>query len=106
MVTGTVGIGTALVDGEELPVLVRDGSLHLLELPRGTTVAAAIVVGSMPLSGVATDPLPDARLVAPLRPGKIVAIGLNYLDHVRETGMERPKQPLVFAKFATERDRA
>ena len=32
-------------------------------------------------------------------PGKVVAIGLNYLDHVRETGMERPSRPLVFAKF-------
>ncbi len=33
--------------------------------------------------------------------GKIVAIGLNYRDHVRETGMELPSRPLVFAKFAT-----
>lgn len=33
------------------------------------------------------------------RPGKVVAIGLNYLDHVRETGMEPPSHPLVFAKF-------
>lgn len=43
---------------------------------------------------------PDGSgLVAPIRPGKIVAIGLNYRDHVRETGMEEPKAPLVFAKF-------
>src|SRR5690242_18945542 len=33
------------------------------------------------------------------RPGKIVAIGLNYHDHARESGMEPPKVPLVFAKF-------
>jgi 2-keto-4-pentenoate hydratase/2-oxohepta-3-ene-1,7-dioic acid hydratase in catechol pathway len=32
-------------------------------------------------------------------PGKIVAIGLNYLDHIRESGAEPPKSPLVFAKF-------
>jgi 2-keto-4-pentenoate hydratase/2-oxohepta-3-ene-1,7-dioic acid hydratase in catechol pathway len=36
---------------------------------------------------------------APLAPGKIVAIGLNYLDHIRETAMDRPTRPLVFAKF-------
>ena len=36
---------------------------------------------------------------APLRPGKIVAIGLNYMDHIREAGMEQPERPLVFAKF-------
>jgi 2-keto-4-pentenoate hydratase/2-oxohepta-3-ene-1,7-dioic acid hydratase in catechol pathway len=35
------------------------------------------------------------------RPGKVVAIGLNYMDHVRESGMEVPKRPLVFAKFPT-----
>jgi 5-carboxymethyl-2-hydroxymuconate isomerase len=33
------------------------------------------------------------------RPGKVVAIGLNYMDHVRETGMDAPSRPLVFAKF-------
>jgi 5-carboxymethyl-2-hydroxymuconate isomerase len=32
-------------------------------------------------------------------PGKIVAIGLNYMDHIREAGMEVPTSPLVFAKF-------
>lgn len=41
----------------------------------------------------------DASLLAPARPGKIVAIGLNYRDHIRETGMEAPSSPLVFAKF-------
>jgi 2-keto-4-pentenoate hydratase/2-oxohepta-3-ene-1,7-dioic acid hydratase in catechol pathway len=33
------------------------------------------------------------------RPGKIVAIGLNYMDHVRESGGKPPERPLVFAKF-------
>jgi 5-carboxymethyl-2-hydroxymuconate isomerase len=35
------------------------------------------------------------------RPGKIVAIGLNYMDHVRESGMTPPERPLVFTKFTT-----
>ena len=39
------------------------------------------------------------ELVAPLQPGKIVAIGLNYLDHIRESKLSQPEQPLVFAKF-------
>lgn len=41
----------------------------------------------------------DTPLLAPLIPGKIVAIGLNYMDHIRETGMDSPERPLVFAKF-------
>ncbi|MDQ3398184.1 MAG: fumarylacetoacetate hydrolase family protein [Deinococcota bacterium] len=37
---------------------------------------------------------------APLkRPSKVVAIGLNYLDHASESKMELPKNPLVFTKF-------
>jgi 2-keto-4-pentenoate hydratase/2-oxohepta-3-ene-1,7-dioic acid hydratase in catechol pathway len=39
------------------------------------------------------------RPTAPLRPGKVVAIGLNYLDHIRESNLEHPTRPLVFAKF-------
>jgi 2-keto-4-pentenoate hydratase/2-oxohepta-3-ene-1,7-dioic acid hydratase in catechol pathway len=35
------------------------------------------------------------------RPGKIVAIGLNYMDHVRESGATPPEKPIVFAKFTT-----
>jgi 2-keto-4-pentenoate hydratase/2-oxohepta-3-ene-1,7-dioic acid hydratase in catechol pathway len=39
------------------------------------------------------------ELAAPLQPGKIVAIGLNYLDHIRQSNLSQPEQPLVFAKF-------
>lgn len=36
-----------------------------------------------------------------LRPGKIIAIGLNYADHIRETGAAAPERPVVFAKFSS-----
>lgn len=39
-------------------------------------------------------------LAAPIhRPGKILAIGLNYLDHIIETKSEPPQRPVVFAKY-------
>ena len=44
-------------------------------------------------------PLADLTLNAPLRPGKIIAIGRNYAEHAHETGNEPPPQPLIFAKF-------
>lgn len=31
-------------------------------------------------------------------PSKVIAIGLNYADHARESGMEPPKNPLIFVK--------
>ena len=43
------------------------------------------------------DALADARLLAPLLPGKLLAIGRNYAEHARELGNEAPSEPLVFA---------
>ncbi|MHA1638098.1 MAG: fumarylacetoacetate hydrolase family protein [Candidatus Thorarchaeota archaeon] len=34
-------------------------------------------------------------------PGKIVALGLNYRAHIRETGKDIPEFPVVFAKFSS-----
>ena len=42
------------------------------------------------------------QLEAPVpRPGKFLGIGLNYLDHIEETGKERPQTPTVFNKQIT-----
>jgi len=36
-----------------------------------------------------------------VRPGKIIAIGLNYKDHAAEQNVKLPENPLIFAKFPT-----
>jgi 5-carboxymethyl-2-hydroxymuconate isomerase len=44
--------------------------------------------------------LEETELLAPVpRPGKIVAIGRNYREHIDEEGTDRPPAPLVFAKW-------
>jgi len=44
----------------------------------------------------------DVKLEAPVpRPGKFLGIGLNYLDHIEETGRDRPQTPTVFNKQIT-----
>jgi 2-keto-4-pentenoate hydratase/2-oxohepta-3-ene-1,7-dioic acid hydratase in catechol pathway len=45
--------------------------------------------------------LEDVRLLAPVRPPKFLAIGLNYADHIAESGMEAPEFPIFFNKQAT-----
>ena len=35
------------------------------------------------------------------RPSKIVCVGLNYADHAKESGMELPKEPIIFFKSTT-----
>src|SRR5436190_973093 len=42
---------------------------------------------------------PGVRLGPPLcRPSKIVCIGLNFRDHAAESGMEIPREPVIFLK--------
>jgi 2-keto-4-pentenoate hydratase/2-oxohepta-3-ene-1,7-dioic acid hydratase in catechol pathway len=43
--------------------------------------------------------LNDVVLRAPLRPPKILAIGINYRDHATESNNDVPGEPVVFAKF-------
>ena len=45
-------------------------------------------------------PLASVRLKAPVpRPGKILAIGLNYADHIAESGQKTPEHQVWFAKL-------
>jgi len=47
-------------------------------------------------------PAQQCRLLAPVpRPGKVVCLGLNYMDHAAESGQAVPSEPVVFAKAAT-----
>lgn len=39
-----------------------------------------------------------AKLLAPILPTKVIAVGLNYRDHARELGMELPREPCLFMK--------
>ena len=44
--------------------------------------------------------LEEISLLSPLpKPGKIVAIGLNYMDHIRESGLPMPKLATMFCKY-------
>jgi 2-keto-4-pentenoate hydratase/2-oxohepta-3-ene-1,7-dioic acid hydratase in catechol pathway len=45
--------------------------------------------------------LSEVTLLAPVIPSKIVAVGLNYVDHARELQMEIPEEPILFMKPPT-----
>jgi 2-keto-4-pentenoate hydratase/2-oxohepta-3-ene-1,7-dioic acid hydratase in catechol pathway len=81
------------IDGAApVAAIERDGILQPLaqDVP-------ALIEGAAP--GDLFDAVAGAKRLAPVVPGKVVAIGLNYLDHIRESGLETPQRPLVFAKF-------
>jgi 2-keto-4-pentenoate hydratase/2-oxohepta-3-ene-1,7-dioic acid hydratase in catechol pathway len=41
------------------------------------------------------------RVLAPVLPSKVVAVGLNYRSHAEETGMKLPEEPMIFIKPTT-----
>ena len=46
-------------------------------------------------------PLRGLRTLTPVSPSKIIAVGLNYADHARESGKPMPKEPLFWFKATT-----
>ena len=89
-------IATVRADGVE-HLAVADGDSYR-RLDDHGDLAALLRAGVDPHQLSPGEPL-QGGLAAPVRPGKVVAIGLNYLDHIRESNLERPDRPLVFAKF-------
>ncbi|HEY7304757.1 MAG TPA: fumarylacetoacetate hydrolase family protein [Bryobacteraceae bacterium] len=98
--------------GRVHPGLVKDGIVLNLETvgfrsvielieagPQGLAKAKQLASDSPP---TAQRALPDVKLHAPIpKPGKLICVGLNYLDHAKETGAEIPKVPTIFNKFNT-----
>jgi 2-keto-4-pentenoate hydratase/2-oxohepta-3-ene-1,7-dioic acid hydratase in catechol pathway len=93
--------------GAERPaVLTEDGRLWDLSgiagdidgafLASGGVARAAVALAAGELSELDGTGL---RVGAPIaRPGKVVCIGLNYVDHAAETGAATPAEPVVFMK--------
>jgi len=95
-----VKLATFLAPGSDQPQAgeVRGDRVYALELGLGV---ADVLGGASPQLGDGAWSLDKVELLAPVpAPGTVYAIGLNYAEHVRETGGERPEQPIVFVKVA------
>ena len=93
----------AEIAGTTLPREFRRLSLAaLLELdPDLGAVRRALELADANALETASIDAASIRLAAPIpRPGKIVGVGYNYLDHVREQGRERAARPVLFSMFA------
>lgn len=71
-----------------------------------TTTLAWIGSGAMTSDALIADgslvPASDVRLAAPIpRPGKVMAIGINYRAHASEMERELPDHPTVFTKVSS-----
>jgi 2-keto-4-pentenoate hydratase/2-oxohepta-3-ene-1,7-dioic acid hydratase in catechol pathway len=43
-------------------------------------------------------PVKGVKTLTPVAPSKVIAVGLNYADHARESGKPLPKEPLFWLK--------
>jgi 2-keto-4-pentenoate hydratase/2-oxohepta-3-ene-1,7-dioic acid hydratase in catechol pathway len=96
--------------GPRLGLIANDSVVDLSDASNGALPAdmrsflemgaAALQQAQSVASKAEGRPLNEVRVMAPiLNPSKIVAIGLNYMDHCREQGIQPPKRPTTFTKF-------
>jgi 2-keto-4-pentenoate hydratase/2-oxohepta-3-ene-1,7-dioic acid hydratase in catechol pathway len=90
--------------GSERPAIldttggIRDATTIVSDLVACDLVAAIAALRDADTTALARVE-GEPRIAPPLRGiGKIVCIGLNYLDHARETGQEPPREPILFLK--------
>jgi 2-keto-4-pentenoate hydratase/2-oxohepta-3-ene-1,7-dioic acid hydratase in catechol pathway len=79
----------------------HDGSVGYGIVEGESLVELAGFDSSVPERGRTVLPLGSIRLLAPTTPLKVVAVGLNYLDHAKEMGMAPPEDPILFIKPST-----
>jgi len=85
------GIDTSgVTGGPDRPLVIAELHGH----PFGTDPAGVRYTGRR-------FPLADVRLLAPVLPSKVVAVGRNYADHALEMGGEPPAEPVLFLKPST-----
>jgi 2-keto-4-pentenoate hydratase/2-oxohepta-3-ene-1,7-dioic acid hydratase in catechol pathway len=93
--------------GQEKPGLldqtgtIRDLSAHVADFTAATLTFDTL--DRLRSLDPATLPAVDAsvRLGAPVVPGNIICIGLNYRAHAEEAGMPIPSEPIVFSKHTS-----
>ena len=97
-------ISFSVAKGPTRPGILFDDTKTVLDLSPNGFSSTLEVISSAVGRTLATSrlSLEDVKLHAPLsNPPRIFAIGLNYRDHAKESGMEIPTTPVVFFKLAT-----
>lgn len=99
LVTYNAGAGAktgVVMDGQVIDLESCGFAADMIEL---LTVGIDVEAITASLANGRSEPYADVELLAPVpNPGKVLAIGLNYGDHIEESGMEPPKHQVWFNK--------
>src|SRR6202008_4923993 len=94
--------GIAADDGSGWHGLTRLESDFPGTLPQLRAQGADLVRRGRELLRMQAIDLSAVRILPPVpRPPKILCVGLNYDDHLEESGLKKPVYPEIFARFAT-----
>jgi 2-keto-4-pentenoate hydratase/2-oxohepta-3-ene-1,7-dioic acid hydratase in catechol pathway len=91
--------------GPSFGLVKGDGIVDLATRTRYATLREMITAGALENArefAVAEPDLPldGTRLLPPIpNPGKIICVGLNYHDHVAETGRKLTENPTLFSRY-------
>ena len=89
-------------DGDEYVGLLQgDEIVPLTGVRRIDRETSATVLGAARPDESGRVPLAAVELLPPCVPEKVFCVGLNYDEHIRETGRELPTYPVLFPKFAS-----
>lgn len=89
---GRLRTGALRADGSAVDVTDAGSVLDILTQSVARRKAIAL------LGSAASVASPALR--APITPRSFICVGLNYMDHVRETNSTAPTRPVIFGKFA------
>jgi 2-keto-4-pentenoate hydratase/2-oxohepta-3-ene-1,7-dioic acid hydratase in catechol pathway len=99
-------VSFSLADGRIRPGALLEDGASVLDLGSDYADTLAVIAANITAveksAAARTYRLEDVRLHAPLtNPPRVFAIGLNYRDHAKESGMALPTTPVVFFKLTT-----
>src|SRR6185503_10232229 len=81
--------------GERFFAVDQDGELRRADATTGD------IFGGYSMGAPVRGGLDAVRVLAPVRPSKIICVGLNYKDHAAEVKKPLPAEPLLFLKPST-----
>lgn len=107
---------TFAVGGQARPGVLRDDRVldleaagfpagpngGLLEIARGGDAMLKKIAKVLKDAKAKSYELSKVKVLPPIRqPSKIVAVGLNYIDHCKEANLPVPSEPVLFSKWPT-----
>ncbi|MTH99088.1 fumarylacetoacetate hydrolase family protein [Roseibium sp. RKSG952] len=100
--TGPAGLGVHLIEGDKawnLTALDPAVGTDLMGLIDGKADAAALETRKDEVAAAGVGAIvPELPVAAP---GKIICLGLNYVDHIKEGGYDVPSYPALFMRSLT-----